>query len=161
MDLTPYVEAIRRELAVAAGAGGDDARELAERLTAPLESAVRLALLDALSDAAAEITTDLAPGSVDLRLRGREPTFVVTAPPSEADLPAAAPQQPPADDEAATARTNIRLSEQLTSLIVESAGRAGLSVNAWLVRAAASALNFDEPARRPVSGADRLTGWVR
>jgi hypothetical protein len=51
MDLTPYVENLRRELAVAADAGGDDVRALAERLTAPLESAVRLMLLDALSAA--------------------------------------------------------------------------------------------------------------
>jgi hypothetical protein len=56
MDLTPYVNNLRQELAVAADAGGDDARALAERLTAPLDSAVRLALLDALSAAAAEIT---------------------------------------------------------------------------------------------------------
>src|SRR5215471_773707 len=83
MDLTPYVSNLRHELAVAADAGGDDARALAERLTAPLESAVRLVLLDALSAAAAEITRDLAPGSVDLRLRGREPSFVVTPPPAE------------------------------------------------------------------------------
>ena len=72
MDLTPYVSNLRHELAVAADAGGDDARALAERLTAPLESAVRLVLLDALSTAAAEITRDLAPGSVDLFLRHLE-----------------------------------------------------------------------------------------
>ena len=71
MDLTQYVENLRRELAVAADAGGEDARALAERLTAPLESAVRLTLLDALSAAADEITRELAPGSVELRLRGR------------------------------------------------------------------------------------------
>ena len=59
MDLTPYVSSLRHELAIAADAGGDDARALAERLTAPLESAVRLVLLDALSAAAAEITRDL------------------------------------------------------------------------------------------------------
>ena len=70
MDLTPYVDNLRHELAVAAEAGGEDAKALADRLTAPLESAVRLTLLDALSAAAAEITRDLAPGSVDLRLRG-------------------------------------------------------------------------------------------
>ena len=64
MDLTAYVDALRRELAVAAEAGGEDARALAERFTAPLESAVRLTLLDALSAAADEITRDLAPGSV-------------------------------------------------------------------------------------------------
>src|SRR3954447_3887132 len=73
MDLSPYVEGIRRELAVAAEAGGDDARALAERLTAPLESAVRLMLLEALSAAADEVTRELAPGSVELRLRSGEP----------------------------------------------------------------------------------------
>ena len=81
MDLTPYVENLRRELAVAADAGGEDARALAERLTAPLESAIRLMLLDALSAAADEITRELAPGSVELRLRGGEPEFVVTPAP--------------------------------------------------------------------------------
>ena len=86
MDLTPYVENLRRELAVAAEAGGEDARALAERLTAPLESAVRLMLLDALSAAADEITRELAPGSVELRLRAGEPDFVVT--PAPADEPA-------------------------------------------------------------------------
>ena len=62
MDLTQYVENLRRELAIAADAGGEDARALAERLTAPLESAIRLMLLDALSAAADEITRELAPG---------------------------------------------------------------------------------------------------
>src|SRR5580704_2598023 len=83
MDLTQYVSDLRYQLAVAAEAGGEDARALAERLTAPLESATRLALLDALSAAADEITRDLAPGSVHVRLRGREPSFVVTPPPAE------------------------------------------------------------------------------
>ncbi|GAA2089639.1 hypothetical protein GCM10009801_54070 [Streptomyces albiaxialis] len=82
MDLTPYVDNLRRELAVAAEAGGEDARVLAERLAAPLESAARLALLNVLSDAMGEITRELAPGSVDVRLRGLDPDFVVTAPPS-------------------------------------------------------------------------------
>src|SRR6185436_19236879 len=107
MDLTPYVERVRHELAVAAEAGGEDARALAERLTAPLESAIRLMLLDALSAAADEITRELAPGSVELRLRGGEPDFVVT--PAPADEPAQpAPDAPasalPDADEAATAR---------------------------------------------------------
>src|SRR3954471_4050841 len=86
MDLTPFVDAVRRELAVAAEAGGEDARALAERLTAPLDSAARLALLEALSAAADAITRDLAPGSVEVRLRGRDPDFVLTPPP--ADRPA-------------------------------------------------------------------------
>ncbi|NAZ88857.1 histidine kinase, partial [Kineococcus sp. T90] len=45
MELTRYVDDLQRQLATAAGAGGDEARELAERLTAPLEAAARLVLL--------------------------------------------------------------------------------------------------------------------
>ena len=64
----------------AAEGGGEAARALAERLVAPLDAAVRLALLDALAAAAQEITCELAPGSVEVRLRGRDPEFVVTTP---------------------------------------------------------------------------------
>ena len=80
MNLELYVENINRQLAIAAEAGGDEARALAERLVAPLEAAIRLTLQDALAAAVEEITTELAPGSVELRLRGRDPEFVVTVP---------------------------------------------------------------------------------
>ena len=172
MDLNPYVDSLRQGLAVAAAAGGEDARALAERLVAPLESAVRLALLDALSAAAEEITRDLAPGSVDLRLRGREPTFVVTPPPTDQsfdvlDVPHAPAPPPvvPDGDDGATARINFRLPEHLKGRVEEAASRAGLSVNAWLVRAVAGALDSDQQATRgplaaPRSG-QRFTGWVR
>ena len=86
MDLQRYVEEVRRQLAVAAEAGGEDARALAERLAPALDSVLRLTLLEALGEAAAEITRDLAPGSVDVRLRGREPEFVVTVAPADATL---------------------------------------------------------------------------
>ena len=55
MELTPYVESLRRELTTAAGVGGEDARALAGRLLQPLDAAVRLTLLEALSAAAEEI----------------------------------------------------------------------------------------------------------
>ncbi|MFZ0974005.1 MAG: hypothetical protein WAN22_17370, partial [Solirubrobacteraceae bacterium] len=78
MELEPYIDKLREQLAVAASAGGEEVLSLAQRLTAALESAARLTLLDALSAAAAEITSELAPGSVELRLRGSEPEFVVS-----------------------------------------------------------------------------------
>jgi len=83
MDLSPYVEEIRQQVAVAADAAGDDARVLADRLMAPLDAAVRLSLQGALAAAAEEITCDLAPGSVELRLRGRDLEFVVAPPPPD------------------------------------------------------------------------------
>ncbi|MFE2237001.1 hypothetical protein ACFXA4_31150 [Streptomyces sp. NPDC059442] len=185
MDLMPYVDNLRHELAVAAAAGGDDARALAERLTAPLESAARLTLLNALSAAMDEITSELAPGSVDVRLRGLDPEFVVTPPPAPeayeayedtmadrtagaagAARAAAAAQVAADGDDAGTARINFRLPAPLKTRIEEAAGQEGLSVNAWLVRAVAGALETGEAPRsaarttRPRGGRS-YTGWAR
>jgi HicB family len=166
MDLTQYVENLRRELAVAADAGGEDARALAERLTAPLESAIRLTLLDALSAAADDITLELAPGSVELRLRSGEPGFVVTPAPADEppERPAAAPP-PPEEDDGPVARINLRLPEQLKSSVEQAAARERLSVNAWLVRAVAAAVADDDRDRRPPARGGRIgqayTGWVQ
>jgi hypothetical protein len=163
MDLTTYVENLRRELAVAAQAGGDEARALAERLVAPLEPAVRLMLLEALSAAADEITRELAPGAVELRLRGGEPSFAVAPAPADEPLAPAAEQQPQLADEAATARINLRLPEQLKSAVEQAASRERLSVNSWLVRAVAGALATEDrraPQRSGRTG-QAYTGWVR
>jgi HicB-like protein involved in pilus formation len=164
MDLTPYVENLRRELAVAADAGGEDARALAERLTAPLESSVRLTLLEALSAAADEITRELAPGSAELRLRSGEPEFVVSPPPVDEPLePEAPPPAPPEGDEGALTRINLRLPEQLKAAVEEAANRERLSVNAWLVRAVGAAIAHNDPSPRPRRGpiGQAYTGWVR
>jgi hypothetical protein len=165
MDLTPYVENLRRELALAADAGGDEARALADRLTAPLESAVRLTLLDALSAAAGEITRELAPGSAELRLRAGEPEFVVTQPLEHEPEAPRAEAPPPEADEGATARINLRLPEQLKAGVEQAASRERLSVNAWLVRAIAAALAGDGGESRPHQRGGRTgqayTGWVR
>ncbi|MFB7311982.1 hypothetical protein [Streptomyces sp. NPDC056192] len=172
MDLTPYVDNLRRELAVAAEAGGDEARELAERLTAPLESATRLTMLNVLSAAMDEITRELAPGSVDVRLRGLDPDFVVTLPPTDGGAPAepAVPVEPlknpaPADgDEGGTARVNLRLPVHLKVRAEEAASREGLSVNAWLVRTVSAAVDGGARPRRTEKTqtvGQSFTGWVR
>ena len=188
MDLTPYVDTLRRDLASAAGAGGDDARALAERLAAPLESSARLILLDALSEAAGEITRELAPGSVDVRLRGRDPEFVVNAPPAdiaadeapgrgglrsalagaiEVTMGVRPPASSPDDvDDGGTSRVTLRLPEHLKPRVDEAAGRAGLSVNAWLVRAVAAALDpVDAGPDIDPRGGNQLgrsyRGWAR
>ena len=164
MNLTQYAENLRRDLTVAAEAGGDDARALAERLTAALEPAIRLTLLEALSAAADEITRELAPGSVELRLRAGEPEFAVTAASADEPDAPAAEAPPPEIDEAATARINLRLPEQLKAGVEQAAGRDRLSVNAWLVRIVAAAIASEDRGRpRPRGGraGQAYTGWVR
>ena len=168
MNLSPHVETLRRELLVAAEAGGDEARSLAERLVTPLDSATRLVLLDALSDAASEITSELAPGSVEVRLRGREPEFVVTQPPAEQsfeDVGSASIETTAYTgeiDESGASRTTLRLPDHVKAKVDEAAGREGLSVNAWLVRAVVAALEpgARDRGRSPSMG-QQYTGWVQ
>ncbi|HEX7825071.1 MAG TPA: hypothetical protein VF477_09230, partial [Mycobacterium sp.] len=149
MDLQPYVDSVRHELNVAAEAGGADAAALADRLSAPLESAFRLALLEALSEAAEEITRELAPGSVDVRLRGRDPAFIVTPTPEE-PAPVIPEATAPTDlEDGGTWRVTLRLPESLRTAVDAAARGAGLSVNAWLVRAVSGALGAD---KRPTPG---------
>ncbi|MFB9909633.1 Arc family DNA-binding protein [Allokutzneria oryzae] len=169
MDLSSYVENLGRELAGLVEVGGHDAEALADRITVSLRSAIRLTLLEVLSEAADEITRDLAPGSVELRMRGRDPNFVVTPPPLDEPLDSAqGPDVEPEDfgaEDAATARINFRLPEQLKAAIEEAAAREGRSVNAWLVRSTSAALR--QPGRDhradPIGkrGAQRYTGWGR
>src|SRR3954467_10732907 len=77
MDLTAYVDALRNSLRTAAAAGGEQAQETARLLADAMEPAVRLAVLDALSAMAAEVTAALDGDVVEIRLRGREPEVVV------------------------------------------------------------------------------------
>jgi len=188
MDITPYVESLRQDLAAAAEAGGPEAKAAAERLALALDPAVRLALMDALSQAAAEITSELAAGSVDVRLKGREPQFVVdvpTMPLQAADQPTAptaphAPTPPEAeeeDEDGNVARITLRIPESVKFKAEELAAKSGHSLNSWLVNVVRAATRerainvdidlssipfFDAPGLRPGSRRNqrRMTGWV-
>ena len=140
MDLSPYVESLRHDLAAAAEAGGPEARAAAERLALALDPAVRLALMDALSQAAAEITAELGDGSIDVRLRGREPQFVVDVPtaplpPAPPAPPAGAPGAEESEDaeDGAVTRITLRLPESVKYKAEELAAKGGHSLNSWIV----------------------------
>jgi hypothetical protein len=160
VDLQPYVDTVRHELNVAAQAGGDNAAALADRLSSPLESAIRLVLLEALSAAAEEITRELAPTSVEVRLRGRNPEFVVVAPVGEPAGEFDQAAEPPvvAADDGGTWRVTLRLPESLRPKVEAAARREGTSVNAWLVRAAAAR---GEPTTQRANTRHHVSGWVR
>jgi hypothetical protein len=162
MDLGTYVGDLQRQLALATEGAPEETRVAAERLVAQLDAAVRVVLLDVLSSAAGEITRDLAPGSVDLRLRGREVELVVTAPAADG-----APEDRPAArvdlDDASTSRTTLRLPDALKAQVDEAAAADGVSVNAWLVRAVAAGLQPKQrrAAQRTRHGGDTFAGWAR
>jgi hypothetical protein len=162
MELGQYVSDLQRQLMDAAENGTDDTRAVAERLAAGLDAATRLVLLDALSAAAGEITRDLVPGSVDVRLRGREVEFVVTQPDIETEADEGSVANVDLND-ASTSRTTLRLPDALKTRVDEAAAADGLSVNTWLVRAVAAALQPKKrrSAQRSRHTGDSFAGWVR
>jgi HicB family len=176
MDINQFVESLRRDLTQASEAGGDEIRAAAERLAMALDPAVRLTLMDALSQAASEITNELSGTSVEVRLKGREPIFVVMGSPEhvEEQGPAAEPEAGDEygyDEDETVARITLRLPESLKARAEEMAARRGQSLNTWLVNAArqATTININissspwgpgAPGRNRSSN-KRIQGWVR
>ncbi|HWJ11607.1 MAG TPA: toxin-antitoxin system HicB family antitoxin [Nocardioides sp.] len=178
MDITPYVDGLRRDLLAAAEGAGPEAREVAERLGYALDPAARLAVMEAISHAAAEITAAMADGSVDVRLDGRDLDFVVDAGVREAPavaVAAAVPAPAPAAEDEGLARVSLRLPESLKARADEAAAQAGQSLNTWLVnliRAATSerAVHVDVDLSSIPFGGDfpfakgpgnrRMIGWL-
>jgi hypothetical protein len=155
MDLTPYLEALRADLAASAAPGGTETARAAELLGHSLEASARLALLEALSDAAAEITTRLHDATVEVRLRGREADLVVSR--TETEAPREAPVVDGGGD---LTRLTLRMPEALKTHVEQTAAAEGISVNAWLVRAVTAAV------QRPVgppppTGGKRITGFAQ
>jgi hypothetical protein len=183
MDITPYVESLRRDLMAAAETGGDNVRRAAERLAFALDSAARLALMEALSQAAAEITAELPAGGVDVRLSGRDLDFVVHSP-APMGPPAPPPPPPPPgapaeeEQEGNLSRITLRIPESVKAKAEEKAGRAGQSLNTWLVNVVRAATtdsaidvdldlsslsfleNFDPFRGKGRPGNRRMTGWI-
>jgi predicted HicB family RNase H-like nuclease len=162
MDLGTYVSDLQRQLVAAADNGDDGVRAVAERLASGMDAAARLVLLDALSAAVGEITRELAPGSVDLRLRGRDVEFVVAHASPDADGEAVAEASVDLDDPS-TSRTTLRLPDALKSRVDDAAAADGLSVNTWLVRAIATAVQPKQrrSAQRTSRTGDSFAGWAR
>lgn len=154
MELSRYVEALRADVTAAAAVGGPEVAKAAELVADALDPAVRLVLLDVLTDAADELTAALDGPAVEVRLRGREPELVVTGPPAEP-----APTAATGDDEG-TARLTLRLPETLKARAEQAALAEGVSVNTWLVRAVSRGL---EPTTTFLGGPGprRITGFGR
>ena len=180
MDITPYVDSLRRDLVAAAEAGGPEIKQAAERLALSLEPSARLALMEAISQAASEITTEMRSGGVDVRLNGRELDFVVETTPVNAPTPPPPPAPPTpeeAEEEGGLARVTLRIPESVKARAEEFAARSGHSLNTWLVNVVRTAtrdnaINVDidlssvpffgdvDPFGGKGRGNRRMTGWV-
>lgn len=167
MKLTGYVDDVRRGVNDAASLADENTQQVADRLGRSLDSAIRLALIRALSDAASEISTELAPGSVEVRLRDNEPEFVVSLPADSEPTTVITQAEPLADDgeeeadpDGPTSRISLRVPGPTKDRIVQAAEREGVSTNTWLIRTIQAALNPNPPAGagRPQSGLGQIFG---
>jgi len=152
MDLTPYLDTVRADLEVVSGS--DEATSaVAERLARALEPSLQLRLLDALGQAAQELSEQLPNGRVDVRLSGRDVDLVVAF--DEAPAEPIAP-----DDEGGTARITLRLPENAKTRVERAASGEGISTNSWLVRAVVRGLEQEQQHRRRRVG-NRITGLAQ
>lgn len=191
MDLSPYTNQLREDLSSAASVGDEHTRHTAAALSAGLEPAARLAIMNALSDLAAEITTQLDGQVVELRLDGRDVRVVVsgTEPAEEEGAPGDPPPPPPpgadSGDSGDISRITLRLLDGIKTQAEQAAAGQGVSLNAWVAQAVQEALHggrprgpwdHHRPGRRPAraphagrargnEGSDgagsRIRGWVQ
>lgn len=153
MELGPHVEAIRDDVASLL-AGEEGALDALERLQRAMEASVQLRLLDAVGEAAQELSTELTSGHVDVRIAGRDVQLVFVEAPQSAASPV------PEEDEAGTARLTLRMPEPLKGKVESAAARDGLSVNAWLVRTISRGLTTDTMSATIRSGR-RISGYAQ
>jgi hypothetical protein len=149
MQLQRYVDALKADLTAVAELGDDATAQAASRLVVSLQASIGLRLLDALSEAALELTDRLPSGHVEVRLAGQDPELVYVGDEPEAPATGA--------EEAYTSRITLRLPEALKTMVEEAAAREGVSVNTWIVRA----LSRSSSAPPTTRTSNRLTGYAQ
>lgn len=160
MHLDDYTARVQQQLHAAAALGDDRVQQIAAQLGEAATSAVRLAILGALTEAADEATAQL----LDFPL---SPVMTVRLDSDDLRVDVVAgPVQPadaaPVDEGEASARVSLRLTEALKAQIDEAAARDGVSVNTWLVRAATAAVSSARtaPTFTVNTKAHRISGYI-
>jgi hypothetical protein len=152
MQMAQFLESLEADLDRIASVGDDAVAQAAGRLSQALRASAGMRLLDALGEIAVELSAQLPEGHVEVRMSGQDPNLVYVEPAEQA-TPAVATQE----DES-SARITLRLPEGLKAGIEAAAGREGVSVNAWIVRALAREVSA--PQRGPRIGS-RLSGFAK
>lgn len=150
MQIDGYVHALREDLARIAAVGDEHTAHAAELLSVALESSIGRRLLEALGEAALELSTQLESGRIEVRFAGSDPELIFI------------PDEEPSTEgafEGLTARISLRLPESLKTRLEAAATRDGVSLNTWLVQALSRAA---EPRATSTGGSRRrLTGYGR
>jgi uncharacterized protein (DUF1778 family) len=152
MQLAPHVEALQKDLESIAAVGDEATARAARQLSMALRASTGMRLLDALSEAALELSGQLAAGHVEVRLTGADPALVYVEDERAQETVAVA-------DEDQSARITLRLPESLKERVDGAAAAEGVSVNTWIVRALTRSVASPTSSRR--QRGNRLTGFGR
>ncbi len=166
MDLTPYIRNLREDLLAAAALGDEETRRAAALLGAAIEPAGRLAIMNALSDLAAEVTEALDRHVVEIKIDGRDVRVTVSdkfgafdkhgTQHESSDEEAGGAHRPTADElrramqEAGgeLSRTTVRLFNDLKSQAEQAASNEGVSLNTYISRAVSDSVRTAVPNGR-------------
>jgi hypothetical protein len=149
VQIDGYIQALREDLARIAAVGDESTARAAELVAVALESALGRRLMEALGEAALELSPQLDGGRVEVRFAGADPELVYVR--EEVDEPETAADDP------LSARITLRLPDSLKVRVEEAATRDGVSVNTWIVQALG---RISSGGTRRSSGR-RLTGYGR
>jgi hypothetical protein len=148
MEMSNLTQAIVEDVTATASLGDESLQDAADRLSRTIAAAVRTHVLEALGQAAMELSEQLDGSHVEVRLTGSDAELIVVR--DEPDW------QAPGEDDS-SARISLRLPEALKARAEAAAAADGVSTNAWLVRTIATRL--DNPGR-PRPG-NRLRGFAQ
>lgn len=152
MQLTPYLEAVARDLDRATALADEQTRELTHRVAAVIEPGLRLAMVQLLSDVAAQLTAELDGPVITIRMEGRDPSWHIVR--DEVTL-VAHDAEPGGDDN--SARVTVRLPEAVKKRAEAAAQIAGQSLNTWIVQALRRATTPENTSHR---SSRRISGWA-
>lgn len=166
MDLSPYIASLREDLATAASAGDENTRRTAAALSAALEPAARLAIMNALSDLAAEVTAALEGQVVEVRLAGRDVQVVVTGSAEPEPEPAPRQEMPLGDATGDISRITLRMINELKSKAEAAAAAQGVSLNSFIQQAVGGAVHGKHKHQHKgwsgnAGSGSRVRGWVQ
>jgi hypothetical protein len=152
MQTAQFIEALQADLRELAQLGGDELVQAAHRLEGAVKQSATLRLIDALTQVALEVSSQLPNGHLDVRLAGQDPELVYVEEEGEE------PQAQTAED-GLTARITLRLPDSLKVTLEKAAEAEGVSVNTWLVRALQRSVSSG--GGRAVRSGKRITGYAQ
>jgi hypothetical protein len=152
MQLNPYLEAVARDLESATALADEQTREITHRVASVIEPGLRLAMVQLLSDVAAQLTAELDGPVITIRMEGRDPSWHIVR---DDPAPVAHDAEPGDDDN--SARVTVRLPEAVKKRAEAAAQNAGQSLNTWIVQALRRATTSDSTSHR---SSRRISGWA-